>query len=75
MFVRFSIFSDMPVVNILLTVVACVLLVEAQLEPQRRAPTVLRNTCLPEDTIADHAADTSATLARIAQEIVNGTSE
>jgi hypothetical protein len=65
----------MSALNILLlTVAVCVLLrVEAQLEPQRRAPTVLRDQCLSEDVVAEYAADNTDTLARIAQGIVNGT--
>jgi hypothetical protein len=64
----------MSALNILLAV--CVLLrVEAQLEPQRRAPTVLRNQCLSKDVVAEYAADNTDTLARIAQDIVNGTSK
>ena len=67
----------MSALNILLlTVAVCVLLrVEAQLEPQRRAPTVLRDQCLSEDVVAEYAADNTDTLARIAQGIVNGTSK
>ena len=57
---------------ILLLTICCA---AAQLEPQRSAPTILRDECIPEDSLADLAADTSATLARIAESIINGTSK